>query len=105
VGEVIDLAEYKMRRAAVATARQALQAEREDIDRQVEAIHLARAQVETLTECCVRIRNQLATFSYDEKRLALAALDIRVTFDPEQPARITAAIPSGDIMSTSPQHV
>jgi site-specific DNA recombinase len=100
-GEVIDLGEYKMRRAEVATTRQTLQAECEDLDMQVEAIQIARANVETLTEYCVRIREQLATFSVNEKRLALEALAIHVTYEPDQSPRITGAIPLGAILSTS----
>jgi site-specific DNA recombinase len=104
-GEAIDLDEYKMRRAEVAATRQTLQAEREDVERQVEAIHLARGRVESLTSYCTRVWQQLATFSAEERRLALEALDVRATFDPDQPLRITGAIPLDDIMSTAGHRV
>jgi hypothetical protein len=49
-------------------------------------------QVEPLTAYCERVRQQLQTFDQAEKRLAIEALDIRVSWIPGQPLAIQGTI-------------
>jgi uncharacterized protein YPO0396 len=96
-GEVINLAELKGYRAEIATRRQSLQAEHTACQRQLEAIGAAVQQVDALTAYCVRVRQQLQTFDQAEKRIAIEALDIRVSWIPGQPLVIQGSIPLGQI--------
>ena len=45
-------------------------------------------QVDALTAYCARVRQRLQTFDQTEKRLAIEALDIRVSWIPGQPCTI-----------------
>jgi hypothetical protein len=56
-------------------------------------------QVEALTEYCGRVRERLQTFDHAERRVALEALDIRVSWIPGQPFAIQGSIPIESIMA------
>jgi site-specific DNA recombinase len=99
--EVINLDELKGYRAELAARRQSLWAEQAHYQAKLEAIGQAVLQVEALTNYCVRVRQQLQTFNYTEKRLALEALTIRVTWTPGRPLSIQGSIPLGDIANSS----
>jgi site-specific DNA recombinase len=101
-GEVINLAELKGYRAEIAARRQSLEGERDACQRQLEAIGAAVQQVDTLTAYCARVRQQLQTFDQAEKRLAIEALDIRVSWIPGQPLTIQGSIPIGQIADIPP---
>jgi site-specific DNA recombinase len=103
--DVINLEEYKMRRAEVEETRQVLQHELEMIDAHRDVIHQAKAQVEQLTAYCARVRSRLRKLTYDEQRIALSALDVHVDFAPNQPLDITGVIPLDIVASTTGQHV
>jgi site-specific DNA recombinase len=77
--EVINLAELKLYRAEIAARCQSLQAEHTACQRQLEAIGAAVQQVDALMAYCARVRQRLQTFDQAEKRLAIEALDIRVS--------------------------
>jgi site-specific DNA recombinase len=96
-GEVINLAELKGYRAEIATRRQSLQAEHTACQRQLEAIGAAAQQVDALTAYCARVRQRLQTFDQTEKRIAIEALDIRVSWIPGEPLAIQGSIPLGQI--------
>jgi Recombinase zinc beta ribbon domain len=96
-GEAINLAELKGYRAEIATRRQSLQAEHAACQRQLEAIGAAVQQVDALTAHCARVRQRLQTFDQAEKRIAIEALDIRVSWIPGQPLVIHGSIPLGQI--------
>jgi hypothetical protein len=50
-----------------------------------------------LTAYCGRVRQHLQTFDHAEKRLAIEALDSRVSWIPGQPLIIQGTIPLSDI--------
>jgi site-specific DNA recombinase len=95
--EVISLDELKGYRAELTARRHSLGAEQARHQARLEAIGEAVLQVEALTDYCVRVRQQLQTFEHAEKRLALEALGIRVTWMPGSPLSIQGSIPLGDI--------
>jgi len=90
--EVINLAELKGYRAEIAARRQSLQSEHAASQRQLEAIGAAVQQVDVLTEYCARVRQRLQTIDQTEKRIAIEALDIRVSWIPGQPSAIQGTI-------------
>jgi site-specific DNA recombinase len=101
--EVINLAELKGYRAEIEGRRQSLLAERETCAQRMEAIGAAVARVEALIDYCARVRQRLQTFDEAEKRLALDALEIRVTWIPQQPLDIQGSIPIDTIMPIPPR--
>lgn len=101
--EVINLAELKGYRTEIEGRRRSLLAEREACDRRVEAIRPAVQQVEALIDYCARVRAALQSFEAAEKRLALEALDIRVTWTPGQPPKIQGTIPIDTIAPIPPE--
>ncbi len=52
-------------------------------------------------EYCARVRSQLQHFTLEEKRLALEALNITVTWHPEHPLAIQGSIPVDIVSNTS----
>jgi site-specific DNA recombinase len=95
--EVINLTELKGYRAEIEVRRQSLQAEQAACQRQFEAIGASVQQVDALIAYCARVRQRLQTFDQIEKRLAIEALDIRVSWIPGQPLTIQGSIPLGQI--------
>jgi hypothetical protein len=91
--EVINLAELKGYRAEIETRRQRLLAEQAACQRQLDAIGKVVQQVDALTEYCQRVRQRLQIFNHAEKRVALEALDIRVSWTPGHPVAIQGSIP------------
>ena len=100
-GEVIGLDELKGYRADIAVRRQRLWAEQAHCQAKLEAIGQAVLQVEALTAYCVRVRQELQSFEHAEKRHALEALGIRVTWTPGHPLSIQGRIPLGDIVNNA----
>ena len=100
--EVIDVGELKSYKRETDARRQSLVAERDACQRHLEAIGVAVQQVEALTGYCARVRDQLQTFSHQEKRLALEALGIRVAWTPGQPLIMQGTIPLGTIAAIPP---
>ncbi|MDQ3830499.1 MAG: hypothetical protein M3361_14595 [Candidatus Tectomicrobia bacterium] len=101
--EVINLAELKGYRAEIETRRQSLLTEHAACQRQLEAIGVAVQHVEALTGYCERVRQRLQTFDHQEKRVALEALDIRISWIPGQPLVIQGSIPIGGIVDSAPK--
>jgi hypothetical protein len=100
---VINLIELKGVRAEIVQRRQSLAARRAELQSSLESIVHHVAKVETLIDCCERVRRRLQTFDEAEKRLALDALDVRVAYMPGQPLNVQARIPltssEGEIVS------
>jgi site-specific DNA recombinase len=101
-GEVITLAELKGYRAEIETRRQSLLTEYRQGHARLESIGHVVGQAGALIEYCARVRQRLQTFDDAEKRVALEALAIRVTWIPEQPLVIEGSIPVGAIVSNTP---
>jgi site-specific DNA recombinase len=100
--EVISLPELKGYRADIDGRRQSLLAEREACERRLEAVGAAVQQIQALIDYCQRVRQRLQRFDAAEKRLALDALDIRVTWLPGQPLDIQGSIPMNAIAPIPP---
>jgi site-specific DNA recombinase len=98
--EVISLDELKGYRAEIVTRRQSLLVQQAALQARLQGIGEAIGQVEALVGYCERVRQRLHTFDILEKRLALDALDIQVTWTPGQPLAIQGTIPLGEIVPT-----
>jgi hypothetical protein len=96
--EVMNLAELKGDRAEITARRQGLHDQHITRQEALEATGQAVDQVEALMRYCDQVRQRLQTFDEGEKRLALEALDIRVTWTPNQPLAIQGSIPIDDIV-------
>jgi DAHL domain len=64
----------------------------------MEAMGQTSGYLESLIRYCTQVRQRLQTFDAREKRLALEALDIRVTWTPNEPIAIQGSIPLIDIV-------
>jgi type I site-specific restriction endonuclease len=64
----------------------------------MEAMGQTSGHLESLISYCIYVRQCLQTFDEREKRLALEALDIRVTWTPNDPLTIQGSIPLSDIV-------
>jgi hypothetical protein len=95
--EVINVAELKGYRAEIAARRQALHDQAQAWQTKMEAIGQAAGQVGMLIDYCARVRQNLTTFDAADKRRALEALGVQVTWTPGQPLIIKGRIPLGDI--------
>jgi hypothetical protein len=96
---VISIEELKGYRADIRARRQSLLVQRTTLQGKLETIGEMVGQVEALIGYCTRVCQRLQTFDGTEKRLALEALDIRVTWLPGQPFTIQGSIPLGDLVS------
>ena len=103
--EVISLEELKGFRAGIAATRQGLHAERAQRQAHMDALQTAGAKVEALVAYCERVRQRLETFDMAEKQLALEALELRVTWAPDQPLALQGTIPLDEIVSIPSQRV
>lgn len=94
VGEVIDLGEFKAKKTEVGTRRTSAEAELARLDAEQRVIEQAKLEAASLHNYCARVRANLQQLTMAEKRQALDALDIRVTWHPDWPApKIEGRIP------------
>src|SRR5262249_20887685 len=93
LGEVIDLADFKTKKAEVDARRASAKQELTRLDVEQQAIEQAELETASLMEYCARVRSQLQHFALEEKRRALEALDIIVRWHPEKPPEIHGSIP------------
>jgi site-specific DNA recombinase len=105
--ELIDLTELKAYRAEIAARRQGLQDQEQSLHAQLASVQHGVHQVEALISYCTRVRQQLQTFDINEKRLALQALAIQVTWAMEQPLQVKGTLPldEGSIVSSTAKGV
>lgn len=103
--EVISLEELKGFRAGIATTRQGLHTEQARLQADMDALQAAGAKVKSLVAYCKRVRQRLETFDMAEKQLALEALDVRVTWAPDQPLALQGSIPLDDIVTIASRRV
>jgi site-specific DNA recombinase len=96
--EVISLPELKEYRSEIATRRQQLQVRRAGLHAEMEAIGQTSGYLESLISYCTQVRQRLQTFDESEKRLALEALDIRISWTPNEPLTIQGSIPLSNIV-------
>lgn len=69
-----------------------LQKRKAELEAQTEQARQSQASIEDIKKACEIVSNNLCTLSYEEKRLALEALDIKVWLDNEK-VTIKGAIP------------
>ncbi len=96
--EVISLTELKRYRTEITVRRQQLNDQQTTLQGELEAIGGTVDQVEALVRYCAQVHQRLQTFDEEEKRLALEALGIRVTWTPDQPLAVQGSIPISYIM-------
>jgi DNA invertase Pin-like site-specific DNA recombinase len=96
--EVISLFELKEYRREIASRRQQLQVRHAGVQAELETIGQTSGQLESVMNYCSMVRQRLQTFNEHEKRLALEALDIHVTWTPNEPLAIQGSIPLSDIV-------
>jgi site-specific DNA recombinase len=78
--EVIDLADFKVKKADITTQQAALEAEVARVIVQRQQLEQHEAQTTMLESYITRVRDQLTTFTFAEKRKALEPLNIMVTW-------------------------
>jgi hypothetical protein len=91
--ERAKILERTKRGAEIETRRQSLLREQAECQRRLDAIDIAVQHVDALTEYCARVHQGLTTFDHTQKRLALEALEIRVSWIPGRPLVIHGSIP------------
>jgi hypothetical protein len=101
LGEAIDLADFKGKKSEVDTRRASAEQELSRLDDQQRLIEQAELETTSLMEYCARVRAELHTFTLDEKRQALEALNITVIWRPEEPPEIHGSIPIAIVSSAS----
>jgi site-specific DNA recombinase len=100
--EVINMVELKGYRVEIEARRQSLLREQAEAQQQLDAIGEAVQHVEALTGYCTMVHQCLQTFDHTEKRKALQALNIRVSWTPGQALAIQGSIPMDAIADTTP---
>src|SRR5262249_13969216 len=94
LGEAIDLADFKAKKAEVDARRASAEQELARLDDQQRLIEQAELETTSLLEYCARVRSKLQTFTLEEKQRALEALNITVTWRPGEPPEIQGSIPN-----------
>ena len=90
---MIGLEELRQYRYDIGIRRNRLLEERNSTCQRIAVAEQAKAQVAQLTDYVTRIAHRLSRFSYEEKRLALDALNVQVTWAVDQDIAKTGAIP------------
>jgi hypothetical protein len=90
--EVIELGELKAYHAEIQQRRQDLHEQQAQCDAAIALLQSTIVRVDQLIDECARVRSGLQTLSYEEKRGALQALDIQVTWAEGQPLTVKARI-------------
>jgi site-specific DNA recombinase len=90
--EVIDLADFKAKKADITTQQAALEAELVRVTVQQRQLEQHDAETTMLESYIDRVRNQLTTFTFAEKRRALGMLNIMVTWQRAYPLKIEGSI-------------
>jgi site-specific DNA recombinase len=85
LGEAIDLADFKAKKAEVDARRISVERELSHLDEQQERIEQAEEEAAFLMQYCARVRSRLQYCTLAEKRQVLEALDIEVTWHPDWP--------------------
>ena len=103
--EAITLEEYRLRRGDVETTRQHLLTEQTALHLQRDSLDQLEANTEQILSYVSRVRDRLSTFTMAEQRLAVNALNVKVTYHADHTVDTEGVIPLGEISSLAPQHV
>jgi len=101
LGKAIDLVDCKAKKADIDTRRASSCSRRARLDAEQRLIAQAQLEVASIMKYCARVRSQLQHFTLEEKRLAIEALNITVTWHPEKPPEIRDSISVTIVSSTS----
>ncbi len=82
LGEAIDLADFKAKKTEVDARRTSVEQELARLDAEQRLIEQTEIETKALMDYCTRVRSELRTFTMEEKRRALEALDITVIWHP-----------------------
>ena len=95
LGEAIDLADFKAKKAEIDTHRASVTQELAHVDDRQRHIEQYELETVSLIEYCARVRSGLQHFTMEEKRRALEALGITITWNPhhDPPITVDAKIP------------
>jgi site-specific DNA recombinase len=93
LGEAVDLADFKAKKAEVDARRSSVEQELARLTEQERLIQQAALETLSLMEYCARVRSELGHLTLEEQRRALDALDITVVWHPEHPPEIHGSIP------------
>ena len=85
LGEAIDLADFKAKKAEVDTRRTSAEQELARLDDQQRLLEQADLENASLMDYCARVRSGVQHSTLEEKRQVLEALNITVTWHPEWP--------------------
>jgi hypothetical protein len=93
VGEVIDLEDFKAKKAEIDGKRASIEQELTRLDEQQRFLEQSELETTALEEWCRRVRKNLPQYDTNEnKRGALQALNITVTWYPDKPLTIKGSI-------------
>jgi hypothetical protein len=93
LGDVLDLGEFKAKRAEFDARRASLQAEHQRLDQEAQALDQAHCDATALAGYCVQVQANLDALDMPNKRKALEMLYIRVHWTPGEPPQIKGSIP------------
>jgi Resolvase, N terminal domain len=93
LGEAIDLEDFKGKTAEIIIRRKSIEQELTRVDEQQRVLERAHIETTSLQEYCARLRQNLPGFDLAEKRLALDALNIAVTWHPDKHLDIQGSMP------------
>ena len=93
LGEAIDLADFKAKKAEIETRRASVERELTRLDEQQRLLEQAELETTALRDYCQRVQANLSSLDTAEKRGALQALNIAVVWHPDKPLAITGSIP------------
>jgi hypothetical protein len=99
--DVIDLADFKTKKADVEARRASIEEELRRLDEQERLLEQTRLDTAALVEYCQRVHANLSRFDNAEKRLALEALNITVVWHHDKPLEIRGSIPV-EVASNAP---
>ncbi len=93
LGEAIILEDFKTKKAEIDARRDSLHVERTSLEERARQLDQQRVDAEALVGYCRQVQGNLAQLDIPTKWKALEALDIVVTWEPEQPLQIQGSIP------------
>jgi site-specific DNA recombinase len=91
-GEVIDLADFKMKKAEIDARRASLDAEHQRLNQEAQALDHAHCDAAALAGYCAQVQANLSALDMPNKRKALEALDIRIHWTPGEIPQIQGSI-------------
>ena len=92
LGEAIDLADFKAKKAEVDARRASVEQEVARLDAEQRLIEQTEIETKSLMDYCARVRQELQHFTLAEKRRAIEALSITGVWRPNKPLEIQGSI-------------